>query len=156
MPAGRPRTLIPNKEEVIKLGEEMVQWVTVNRPLHLTQWWRIEKFITSPVWEAMLQTKEFTPYYEQALSIIGLQYLDKESRIRDGISQRWQRVYFKDLRAQEDADMDAEAERKKQVVESIDQESLAKFASFMDQVSSIQRKSALNTCDINNSDEAKS
>jgi hypothetical protein len=145
MAGGRPRTQIPTPEEMIKLGEEMVQWVEIHRPLHLTQWWKIEKFITSKVWECMQVAPEFFPYYEKALSIIGLQYLDKESRIRDGISQRWQRVYFKDLRDQEDADARFQASLKSEVV--TDQVSLAELSRVM--------AAALSTQTTNHSSESE-
>ncbi len=112
MPAGRPRTSTPPPEEMIKLGEEMLAWVKKNKPLHLSHWYSIEKFITDKVWENMQVAPEFSPYYEQALKIVGQQYLDKTSKVRDSISQRWQRVYFKDLRKSEDSDLDADAERK--------------------------------------------
>ena len=41
-----------------------------------------------------------------------MKYMDKNSNVRDGISNRWQRIYFGDLREGEDADADAEAARK--------------------------------------------
>jgi hypothetical protein len=112
MTAGRPRTSTPPPEEMILLGEEMVAWVKKNKPLHLSHWWSIEKFIIQKVWDTMSVAPEFLPYYELALKIVGQQYLDKRSNVRDSISHRWQRVYFKDLRNSEDADFDAEAARK--------------------------------------------
>jgi len=108
----RPRTITPDPEEMIKLGEEMLAWVKKNKPLHLSAWYSIEKFIVSNVWETMKEAPEFLPYYEQAMRIIGMQYLDKTSKVRDSISQRWQRVYFKDLRKSEDQDLTEDAERK--------------------------------------------
>lgn len=112
MPAGRPRTVTPPPEEMIQLGEEMIAWVKKNKPLHLSQWYSIEKFITDKVWECMQVAPEFFPYYELALKLVGQQYLDKRSNVRDGISHRWQRVYFKDLKKIEDADAEAEALRR--------------------------------------------
>ena len=58
---------------------------------------------------------EFVPYYERAIKMVGMKYLDKTSNVREGISQRWQRVYFKDLRKSEDQDLDAAAARSKEV-----------------------------------------
>lgn len=102
MKVGRPRTICPDEEGVISLGLEMVEWVSINQPLHLSQWYSIEKFITTHLWETLIRKPEFLPYYELALRIIGAQYLDKNSDVREGVSQRWQRVYFKDLRQEED------------------------------------------------------
>jgi hypothetical protein len=102
MPAGRPRTVTPQPEEMIKLGEEMLEWIRINKPLHLSEWYSGEMFITSKVWDTMQVAPEFFPYYEKALRMIGKQYLDKTSKVRDSISHRWLRVYFKDLKREED------------------------------------------------------
>ena len=88
-----------------ELGEEMIKWLYAHPDtLHLSEWYSIHKMFTYKQWDAMQQMPEFLPYYERALNIVGLKYLSKDSKVRDGISQRWQRVYFRDLRKQEDAD----------------------------------------------------
>lgn len=112
MPAGRPRTVSLPKEEMIKLGKEMVKWVKENDPLHLSEWYTIEKGYTYNEWKTMHVAPEFFPYYEQALKIVGRKYLDKNSNIRDGISHRWLRVYFKDFKEEEDAKLAYEASLK--------------------------------------------
>lgn len=141
MVAGRFRTTCPSVDEMHVLGNEMCEWVAdkKNNCLHLTQWWRIHKCITLPVWECMIQAKEFTQYYEQAMAIIGIQYLDKNSRIRDGISQRWQRVYFRDLRKSEDQDADQDAARTANN-NPIDPAMIDAFTIFMKGMSSLQSK----------------
>ena len=119
MSAGRPRTVSLPPEEMIKLGEEMIKWVKEHPEiLHLSEWYSIEKMYLESQWDTMCRCPEFFPYYEQALKIVGRKYLDKTSNVRDGISQRWQRVYFKDLKRQEDADADADVIRKKSVEDS--------------------------------------
>lgn len=117
MPGGAPRTITPPPEEVIKLGQQMIAFVSdkKNNVLHLSEWWSIEMFFVENVWEALSKVPEFVPYYEQALRIIGKKYLDKDSKVRDGISQRWQRVYFKDVRQQEDLDLRAKFELEKEM-----------------------------------------
>ncbi len=114
MPAGAPRTVSFSPEEMIALGEEMIAYVTEHRKemLHLSQWYSIEKMFTDKQWETFVDRAEFIPYYEKALKLVGLNYLDKNSNVRDGISNRWQRVYFRDLRKREDADADEESTRK--------------------------------------------
>lgn len=114
MVAGTPRTVSFSADEMIELGKDMVAYVKKNKKtiLHLCEWYTIEKGYTYNEWKTFIQKKEFIPYYEQALKIVGLKYVDKSSNVRDGISQRWQRVYFGDLKEHEDIDMDAEAERK--------------------------------------------
>lgn len=114
MPAGRPRTVTPPPEEMVELGQQMVDFVSdkKNNVLHLSEWWSTEMFFVEKVWDAMCRVPEFLPYYERALRVIGKKYIDKDSKVRDGISQRWQRVYFKDLKREEDADADADVARK--------------------------------------------
>jgi len=114
MPRGRPRTVSFSNEEMINLGKEMVAWVKANDPLHLSAWYCIEKGYTDKEWDTMHVIPEFFPYYEQALKIVGQKYLDKDSNVREGISQRWQRVYFKDIRKQEDQDHADKLERELQ------------------------------------------
>ena len=114
MPAGRPRTTSFSVEEMIALGEEMVAYVKENQKtiLHLSEWYTIEKGFIYSEWKAFIQKPEFLPYYEQALKIVGLKYVNKNSNVRDSISQRWQRIYFGDLRDQEDKDAEAAELRK--------------------------------------------
>jgi hypothetical protein len=114
MPAGRPRVFSFSPEEMIALGEEMVEYVKKNKKtiLHLCEWYTIEKGYTYNEWKNFIQKAEFFPYYEQALKIVGLKYVDKNSNVREGISQRWQRVYFGDLKEQEDSDADTNELRK--------------------------------------------
>lgn len=110
----RPRTASYSPEKMIELGKEMVEWVQKNDPLHLSAWYSIEKMILDSQWESMTQLPEFLPYYEQALKLVGQKYLDKNSNVREGISQRWQRIYFKDIRRQEDEDHEKKIERELQ------------------------------------------
>lgn len=102
MPVGAPRTNSPSPEEMVELGKEMLAWVYENNPLHIKQWYSIKKGILYKDWKAMIQLSEFLPYYEQAVSYVSLQYLDKTSNIRDSVSHRFLRVYFKDVKDEED------------------------------------------------------
>ena len=106
MGGGRPRQFSFPPEQMIELGKEMVAYVKQNKNtiLHLCEWYTIEKGFTYNEWKNFIQKEEFFPYYEQALKIVGLKYVDKTSNVREGISQRWQRVYFGDLKEQEDQD----------------------------------------------------
>ena len=111
---GRPRVTSFSEEEMIALGKEMVAYVKANQKtiLHLCEWYTIEKGFIYAEWKTFIQKPEFLPYYEQALKIVGLKYVSKNSNVRDSISQRWQRIYFGDLREGEDADADANELRK--------------------------------------------
>ena len=114
MAGGAPRTVSLSPDEMIKLGEEMLEWVKLNKDtiLHLSEWYTIEKGYIYNQWKAFIQIKEFLPYYERCLKIVGKKYLEKDNNVRDRISDRWQRIYFKDLKEQEDQDADDEVERK--------------------------------------------
>lgn len=114
MPAGRPRTVSLEPPEMIALGKEMIAWLKLNQAsvLHLSEWYCVEKGFLESEWETMQRRPEFVGYYEQALKIIGKKYLDKDSNVRNGISERWMRTYYKDLREREDAEADAEAARR--------------------------------------------
>jgi hypothetical protein len=116
----RPRVFSFSEKEMIELGEEMIAYVKKNKKtiLHLCEWYTIEKGFTYNEWKNFIQKAEFFPYYEQALKIVGLKYVDKNSNVRDGISQRWQRVYFGDLKESEDRDSDADAARKASALKS--------------------------------------
>lgn len=169
MVAGAPRFRSLPPKDMIKLGEEMIEWVKKNNPLHLTAWYAIEKDFTDLQWEAFQQAPEFYPYYRKALKMIGMQYLDKNSDVREGISQRWQRVYFKDLRKQEDEDLqtklDKELENKKKIIEhealiakqnttGISIDILEKFDDFMKSLSDAQSSRKIDN--INNKQADKS
>ena len=120
MPSGRLRTVSFTDEKMMELGEEMVEYVKKNKKtiLHLCEWYTIEKGFTYNEWKTFIQKEVFLPYYEQALKIVGLKYVDKSSNVRDSISQRWQRIYFGDLREGEDKDADNNELRKAAALKS--------------------------------------
>jgi hypothetical protein len=132
MPAGRPRTVCPEKEELIKLGQEMVQWCTDNKPLHLCEWYSIKEDITDNVWDTMRKRDEFVHYYRKALKIVGLGYLDKDSSVDRTIKDRWQRVYFKDLKEEEDETARFLHSLKIEELEKLPPEVIEKYSSLME------------------------
>ena len=112
MAGGRPRKVSFSPDEMIELGKEMIEWVRHNDPLHLSQWYTIHKGFIYKEWKTFIQRPEFVPYYEVALKMVGMKYLDGESKkIKQGISERWQRVYFRDLCEKEDDDFQAKIDR---------------------------------------------
>ncbi len=118
-PAHRPRVITPPPEDVVSLGKEMVEWIEINDPYHLSEWYTIEKGFTYNQWKQFLKCEEFGPYYEIALKMVGKGYLN--GKVDKSISQRWQRVYFKDLREEENDTMleklTAELETKKLLIQ---------------------------------------
>lgn len=157
MPAGAPRKVSFSKKEMIALGEEMIAWVEVNNPLHLSEWYTIEKMFLYREWKTFIQRPEFVPYYERALKMVGRQYLDKESRIREGISQRWQRVYFADLKEQEDQDADADAKRREKE-SALPADVLANQQAMMAMIKDMQSRQsgALNNSDMSSKADNRS
>lgn len=138
MPAGAPRTVSFSVDEMIELGEEMVEWVTINNPLHLSEWYTIEKMFTYKQWKTFIQRDEFVPYYERSLKIVGRNYLSKTSDVEPSIKQRWQRVYFADIKEQENEDKEFEANLDKQVQESVQSQVLEAYDAHRKQLQSIR------------------
>lgn len=139
MVAGRPRTVSLPPDEMIELGKEMVAYVKEHKPLHLNMWWMVEKEILENDWKCYIQHEEFLPYYKRALAIVGQQFIDKDSQADRAIKDRWQRVYFKDLRELEDFDKDRDMERKRKIVEPVTEEQNRRHDELMDAVSSLQK-----------------
>lgn len=172
MPGGAPRTTSLSPPEMELLGQEMVAWVKQNEDtiLHLSEWYTIEKMFTYNQWKVFIKCKEFFPYYELALKIVGKKYLNKDSQVNPSISQRWQRVYFKDLRDSEDEDAALELQRKKELLEhdnklksqssqQVADDIIAQFDATMNMLSKIQRQgqsSSLSIADNNNNIDTKS
>lgn len=100
MPRGKQRTVSPSPYILEKLGMEMVEWVRNNKPLHLSEWYALEKELTSDEVRLYAKKPEFKRYYEQAKALIGRSYLD--GTVPSNVANRWQRVYFADLRHEED------------------------------------------------------
>lgn len=109
---GAPRTTSPSDEELEILGQEMIDWVKANEPIHLSQWYSMIKKMTYEQWKAIIQIKVFLPYYQEALQRVGMKYLD--GTINPSIAQRWQRVYFKDLKEEENEKLELEIKLKAQ------------------------------------------
>lgn len=146
--SGAPRTVSLSQDEMIALGKEMFKWVKDNNPLHLNEWYSIEKGFTYNQWKTFICCKEFFPYYERSLNLVGKQYLNKDSQVNPSISQRWQRVYFKDLRDEEDETAKYQSELKRSELDTKSEQyaqANSKLDAVLDQFSSLQ--SALKTSD---------
>jgi hypothetical protein len=151
MPAGCHRSVSPEPEEMIKLGEEMIKWVKENDPYHLSQWYCGIKGIIFSTWETMRKRPEFIIYYENAMRLIGNKYIRKDSEIEPSLKHRFLRLYFKDLRKQEDNDLDAAAERSQKIAQSSwTPEMLEKHDAFIAQMSSLSSNRNIDESMINN------
>lgn len=149
---GCPRKTSFSKDEMIKLGEEMIEWIK-NHPniLHLSEWYTIEKGFIYNEWKCFIQRSEFIPFYEIALKLVGRKYLDKTSNVRESQAQRWSKVYFKDYYEHEaqvnQEQLDRELEHKKAIIDhgaiagvNSYGELLPTFDAHMKQISEVQAK----------------
>jgi hypothetical protein len=96
----------------------MIAWVQENKPIHLSMWYTQHKDFTDEQWDTFRKKPEFIHYYTKALKLVGYAYLDKDSQVDVRLKDRWQRVYFKDLKEQENIDADQEAARKANALKS--------------------------------------
>lgn len=150
MVMGRPRTVSFSPEEMIALGEEMVEWVKINKPIHLSIWYTQEKDFTDAQWDTFRKCPHFFHYYTKALKLVGYSYLDKDSNVDVRLKDRWQRVYFKDLREQEDEDARFKAEIASQVTKQGTEEENRKLDQILDVMTARQ-----SSCKIDNSNNIK-
>lgn len=118
---GAPRTVTPEDDELIELGEEMIRWVVENNPLHINQWYTLEKHMIYNEFQTIIAKPVFKRYYEKALTLIGSNYLDKNSNVRDCVVPRWQRHYFKDLKKEEDVDAKEKVKMAQEIQETAGQ-----------------------------------
>lgn len=148
---GHPRTVSPNDEGLIKLGEEMVEFCKKNEPLHLSDFYTLEKGIIYKTWKTYIQRSVFIPYYEQALKIVAKHYIN--GTIAPPIAQRFIRIYYRDVKDEEDdiiqIKLDKELQHKKDLIDhelarkaetgiNVPAEMLDKFADIMRAMSNSQ------------------
>lgn len=114
MPAGRPRTSIPEKEELIELGKDLLEWASTKKKGELRarwcEWYACKHFFLRKQWKRMVDTEEFRPYYEAAQPYLAEKWID--GTINQSIAHRYLRIYDPDLKENEDIDSDAEVARK--------------------------------------------
>ena len=128
MPAGRPRESIPEREELIKLGQDLLEWASEKKKGELRcrwcEWYACKHFILRAQWKRMIDTPEFRPYYEAAQPYLAEKWID--GTINQSIAQRYLRLYDPELRENEDIDADERDIRKasalKNEVKTIEQE----------------------------------
>jgi len=120
MPAGRPRTSIPDKKELIQLGEDLLAWASHKKLGELRcrwcEWYAKRHFFLRKHWKRMVDTEEFRPYYEAAQVYLGEKWID--GTINQAIAQRYLRIYDPELREHEDIDAEAKEVRKAAALKS--------------------------------------
>lgn len=154
---GRPRITSLPPEEMIELGKEMIEFVSdrKNKVLHISEWYCINKGFLEAEFKKFIEKEEFRPYYEKAMRMISKRYLD--GTINPSIAQRWQRLYFSDLRDQENSDLDRAAERSKEIAATVTEETVNAFEALANQIYLAQSsQSSRKIDDINNKADNKS
>lgn len=120
MPAGRPRTSVPEKKELIQLGEDLLQWASEKVKGELRcrwcEWYAKKHFFIRAQWKRMVDTEEFRPYYEKAQVFLAERWLS--GVIKEGIAHRYLRIYDPELREHEDKDADEKEARKAAALKS--------------------------------------
>ena len=114
MPAGRPRTSIPEKEELIELGKDLLAWASTKVKGEMRcrwcEWYSGKHFFIRTQWKRMVDTEEFRPYYEAAQQYLAQRWLD--GTVNQSLAHRYIRIYDPELRYEEDKDADANELRK--------------------------------------------
>ena len=120
MPGGRPRTSIPEKNELIDLGKDLLAWAQETKKGELRcrwcEWYACKHFFLRKQWKRMVDTEEFRPYYEAAQPYLAKKWID--GTINASIAHRYLRIYDPELKENEDVDLDADVARKASVSKS--------------------------------------
>lgn len=127
MAIGRPPKVYSD-EDVVKLGEELITWIRKrfndkDMPIHLTEWYSLEKDILYHDWDNIRKRAHFLKYYDSALELMSLCTMANKN-LETAYGSRFLGVYSKDLRKHErevkfevidhEAEVKAEANNKNQ------------------------------------------
>ncbi len=76
----RPRTSVPEKEELIKLGQDLLEWASEKKKGELRcrwcEWYACKHFFVRDQWKKMIEKPEFRPYYEAAQPYLAQKWID--------------------------------------------------------------------------------
>ncbi len=143
MVAGRPRKSSPSPSDCIKLGEDLIKWLTEETKefrFLFQQWYSLKHGILRKDWKNIIVTPEFSPYYEQAQSILSRKCLD--GTVKEGFGHRYLRLYDRCLIDSENEHARFEAEIKAKEQKNISDEDMKRFDQFMDYLKAVKEKSS--------------
>ena len=116
---GRPRTSVPEHDELIELGKDLVAWASDDskeakkeKRWRFCDWYAIKHGFVKKQWEHMQEKPEFRGYYEQARAFLGLNYMD--GTINPSIAHRFLRKYIDDVKDEENEEAAYKASLTKQ------------------------------------------
>lgn len=99
-----PRDLCPSDEELIELGEELLQWLDENPDaILLSQWYARKKRIIFKKWRKMIEQPVFRTYYEAAAAEIHSRHM--QGAIKEGLAHRYCWSTSEELRQSETEQM---------------------------------------------------
>jgi hypothetical protein len=163
-----PRTVCPEDNELIELGIELVEWAIaepVNKKdlrIRFPQWYSLVKGFTEPIWDLMKRKPAFVPYYNQARTALATRYMN--GSISDSIAHRFIRIYFPEVKADENELITYKANAAAQAIQSYTQDDCSKLdlvlqainAKQGNQCSSGSSKPTRSEADSSNSTDIKS
>jgi len=132
-PVGAPRSTSPSKEELIKLGKDLVEWAsekTDEKRTSFSFWYAIKHDFIQEEWKLFKQKEEFRPYYEKARALLANKIHSDE--LEKGMAHRYIRLYDRDLAEEEDADKDADIQRKVNAAKSLGDRAKSQLDLFLE------------------------
>jgi len=97
---GRPRRIPETDDELIMLGQELLEWCEEDPENNLTfPLFHTSYGILRNEWKCIIQKPVFIPFYEQAQALLGVSFMN--GRINPTISQRFVRKYHPDIAEEE-------------------------------------------------------
>lgn len=110
MKVGRPRTSVPEYDELIELGKDLIEWASdqseeakKEKRWRFCDWYCIKQGFIRKQWEHMLEKPEFRWYYEQARHILSLNYID--GTVNASIAHRFLWKYVDDVKEGEQEEL---------------------------------------------------
>jgi hypothetical protein len=136
---GRPRTSVPERDELIKLGKDLVKWATEPTEelrFHYSQWYLKHGYVSTD-WKHMLEKPEFRIYYEQARDGIARRYID--GTIHPSLAQRFLRIYMPHVKEEENETKIFESNLKSQEAQNISEADTKRFEQMMALIANKQK-----------------
>ena len=100
---GRPRTAIPEHDELVELGKDLVEWASDQSEeakkecrWRFCDWYCIKQGFIKKQWNHMCEKPEFQAYHEQARTLLGTNYMN--GSVNASIAHRFLWKYVDDVK----------------------------------------------------------
>lgn len=137
---GRPRKVVPEDDELIELGKDLVRWATETTDewrVQYCQWYNSHGFLEKH-WKLMIQKESFRLYYEQARTALSKNYMN--GTINQSIAHRFLRLYCPDVKEEENEFEAYKSSLRAKENEQASEVILNQYDAMMNQLSSMQGK----------------